>query len=82
MTTQTRKVTFVSDYTSRGSGEKYEAGKTYTIEASDARVLIRTGKARDASAEEPKPGEITPAPDAVFDSTADTVGTSAAKKGK
>jgi hypothetical protein len=80
MTVQTRKVTFVSDYTSRASGEKYEAGKSYTLESSDARVLIRTGKARDA-AQEPAAGEITPAPDAVFDSTTDTVGASA-KKGK
>lgn len=80
MTAQTRKVTFVSDYTSRATGETYEGGKSYTLEASDARVLIRTGKARDAG-QEPTPGEIVPAPDAVFDSTADTVG-APAKKGK
>jgi hypothetical protein len=82
MTTQTRKVVFVSDYTSRSTGEQYEAGKSYTIEASDARVLIRTGKARDAATEEPAPGTIEPAPDAVFDSAVDTAAPAAAKKGK
>lgn len=76
---KTTKVTFANDYTAR-DGEQYEAGKSYTLDAADARILVRTGKARPAE-EEPAAGPVS-APDAVYSTPQDTTAPASAKKGK
>ena len=80
--TATTSITFAVDYETAG-GRTYKAGSTHKVNAPEARVLVKIGKARIAGDE---PTNDVPAPDAVPGTPpADTAGdgtTSTAKKGK
>ncbi|UXE04750.1 hypothetical protein QEH44_gp13 [Arthrobacter phage Shambre1] len=75
-------ITFASDYTTSG-GRTYKAGKTYAVNAPDARVLVRLGKARTADSGTTPEQETDPgaAPAAVSGPpTVDSAGDTTARK--